>query len=353
MRLIHLAGFAVVVTCLALAASRQTAKSLVAPSARCDGVPLRGINLAGGEFNPEHLPGVYGKDYIYPQASSADYYRHRGFALIRMPFLWERVQPGLQQGLNRAELDRLQQSISTVASKGLRVILSPHNFGRYPIAGAPAPIGSSEVSIEAFADFWARMTRAFVGNTAIYAFGLMNEPHDMNGTWQAAAQAALDAIRGVDRRRRVLAPGDQWSGAWSWQMLNSNFLLNDMAHNVVYDAHQYFDADHSGTYALSYDESRADPDIGIRMVQPFVAWLHRHRVRGIITEFGAPNDDSRWLTVVDRFLRKLDCERIPAVYWAGGPWWGDYPLSAEPRDGHDAPIMSVLTERLGSTGRPR
>jgi endoglucanase len=41
-------------------------------------------------------------------------------------------------------------------------------------------------------------------------------------------------------------------------------------------------------------------------------------------------------------------EDIPWVYWAGGPWWGNYRLSAEPKKGIDAPIMSVLTKQYGT-----
>jgi hypothetical protein len=35
----------------------------------------------------------------------------------------------------------------------MRVILSPHNFGRYFLHGKETLIGTSGVSIEAFADF--------------------------------------------------------------------------------------------------------------------------------------------------------------------------------------------------------
>jgi hypothetical protein len=30
------------------------------------------------------------------------------------------------------------------------------------------------------------------------------------------------------------------------------------------------------------------------------------------------------------------------TYWAAGPWWGNYPLSVEPRNGQDRPQMAVL-----------
>jgi endoglucanase len=54
---------------------------------------------------------------------------------------------------------------------------------------------------------------------------------------------------------------------------------------------------------------------------------------------------------VERLLVFLAQEKIPWTYWAGGPWWGNYALSAEPKNGVDAPIMAVLAKDYGM-GRP-
>ena len=115
----------------------------------------------------------------------------------------------------------------------------------------------------------------------------------------------------------------------------------------MYEAHQYFDSDHTGTYQLGYALDGATADRGVEWVRPFAEWLKQHHVRGIITEFGVPNDDARWLELTRRLLAYLARENIPWTYWAGGPWWGDYPLSAEPKHGLDAPIMAVLTKDYG------
>jgi endoglucanase len=203
------------------------------------------------------------------------------------------------------------------------------------------------VPIDAFADFSYKVAKAFIGNDAIYALSLMNEPHDSNGLWKQTAQAGLDAIRRADHKRLVLAPGDQWSGAWSWRHYNNDFLLDDAASHIMYEAHQYFDIDHSGSYKQVYTLDGASPDGGVEWVRPFAEWLKEHRVKGIITEFGVPNDDPRWLDLTRRLLAYLAQENIPWTYWAGGPWWGNYRLSAEPKNGVDAPIMAVLTKDYG------
>ena len=307
----------------------------------------RGINLSGAELNPEENPPVYGKDYIYPPPRELDYYASKGFEVVRLPYRWERLQPSLFGKLDDVELCRIKSLVAAARARNMRVILSPHNFGRYLLDGNATIIGTAAVPIKAFADFSHKVAAAFAGNDAIYALSLMNEPHDSQGLWKEAAQAGLNAIRAADQTRLVLAPGDEWSGAWSWRRYNDQFLLDDPADLIVYEAHQYFDIDHSGTYKLGYELNGASPDRGVEWIRPFAEWLKQHRVRGIITEFGVPNNDLRWLELIDRLLPYLARERIPWTYWAGGSWWGDYPLSAEPQNGRDAPIMSVLTKDYG------
>ena len=145
----------------------------------------------------------------------------------------------------------------------------------------------------------------------------------------------------------MLVPGDGWSGAWTWQQNNQGLLLSDPANNLMYEAHQYFDRDGSGTYTQSYDASGAYPNIGIDRVQPFIDWLQANNQRGFISEFGVPNNDLRWLTVLDNFMTKLDDAGIGSTYWAGGPWWSNYPLSSEPINGKDAAVMPVLVKHPG------
>lgn len=325
----------------AAAAPSERVASLETPEA-ASYLFARGINLSGAELNPERNPGTYGKDYIYPSSGELDYFRSKGFDVVRLPFRWERLQHAPFADFDQAELARIKGFVAAAGARNMRVILSPHNFGRYLINGRETLIGTTPVPNEAFADFCQKLAAAFAGNDAIYALSLMNEPHDSNGLWKSAAQAGLNAIRKSDRGRLVLAPGDQWSGAWSWRRYNDDFLLDDPSDNIAYEAHQYFDLDRSGTYKVGYTLSGATEERGIDWVRPFVDWLKLHHVKGIITEFGVPNDDPRWLGLVQSLLVYLGRERIPWTYWAGGPWWGAYPLSAEPRNGSDAPIMSVL-----------
>jgi endoglucanase len=307
----------------------------------------RGMNLSTGSFNPERTPGIYGKDYIYPSPQDLDYYAHKAFTVVRLPYRWERLQHALFGELNEAELARIKSVVAAAQARNMRVILSPHNYGRYFLGGKEILIGTPSVPIAAFADFSQKVAAAFVGDTAVYGLSLMNEPHDSQGLWKETAQTALDAIRRADTKRLVLAPGDGWSGAWTWERYNHDFLLNDPSDNIMYEAHQYFDLDGSGTYKVGYALSVTSPDDGVERVRPFAQWLKLHHQRGIITEFGVPNDDVRWLELTRRLLSYLAQENIPWTYWTGGPWWGNYPLSAEPKNGADAPIMEILTKDYG------
>src|SRR5689334_15324327 len=149
----------------------------------------RGINLSGGENNAKRNPAVYGHDYIYPSPEELNYYAQKGFAVVRLPYRWERLQRVLFGDLDGAELGRLKQVVSAAADQHMQVILSPHNFGRYLHDGKDTLIGTDGVSIEAFADFSHKVAQAFAGNDAIYGLSLMNEPHDSQSLWQQTAQA--------------------------------------------------------------------------------------------------------------------------------------------------------------------
>lgn len=306
---------------------------------------LRGVNLAGAEFGPHKLPGTYGIDYTYPSASQLDYYQAKGVKLIRLPFRWERLQHCLYCPLDTAELGRIQQFVAAAGARDMMVILNAHNYARYN----GHLIGTNQVPNDAFGDFWRRLAWHFRGDSNIWAYGLMNEPHDTNGLWPAAAQAGVDGVRLVDWGHTILVSGDGWSGAWTWQQNNANLSVQDPANNFMYEAHQYFDSDGSGTYGSGYDANGAYTEIGVDRVKPFVDWLAARGAKGFIGEYGVPDNDARWLPVMASFLNYLDANGIASTYWAGGPWWGDYPLSIEPRNGADRPQMDVLTGAVQQT----
>jgi endoglucanase len=298
-----------------------------------------GVNLSGAEFGSS-LPGTFGTHYTYPTPAGLDYYRAKNRTLIRLPFKWERMQHAPNAPLDQGELSRLRGVLRAAHERGMHIILDVHNYGRYTFNGEEKGgshiIGSERLPYAAFADFWNRLAAAVKDEPGVWAYGLMNEPHDMGDPerWPRAAQAAVDAIRRIDGKTIILVPGDSWSSARRWRSVSEalNEKVRDPRNNLIFEAHCYFDKDQSGTYAKGYDEEGGSPDVGVDNVRPFVEWCREKNVRGLVGEYGVPDTDARWLVTLDRFLAYLQANNISATYWAGGPWWGKYPLSIEPAD---------------------
>jgi endoglucanase len=89
---------------------------------------LLGVNLAGAEFG-SNVPGVFGTDYTYPTHSEIDYYAAKGMGVVRLPFLWERIQRSEFGQLDAAELGRLDDVVSYATGRGLKIEIEPHNYG--------------------------------------------------------------------------------------------------------------------------------------------------------------------------------------------------------------------------------
>ena len=70
-------------------------------------------------------------------------------------------------------------------------------------------------------------------------------------------QAAVTAIRSTGDRRVAFVEGYPWSAAADWSAHHPRPWIADPLGKVRYEAHEYWDADRSGRYALSYAEERA------------------------------------------------------------------------------------------------
>ncbi|MDP3432088.1 MAG: cellulase family glycosylhydrolase, partial [Bacteroidota bacterium] len=193
-----------------------------------------GVNLAGGEFGK--IPGIYGKDYTYPTAGELDYYSSKGLRLFRLPFKWERLQPVLNGELDSTEVSRLMYVVAEADKRDMVVLLDCHNYGRRNIGGTNYIIGSPQVSVQSFANFWTRMAGVFKTKNAkksnIWGYDIMNEPHDMLASvkWFDIAQEAIAGIRSIDLNTNIIVSGDGWSGAWVFGIPGSK---SDILKNLV------------------------------------------------------------------------------------------------------------------------
>ncbi len=324
---------------------------------------LRGVNLCGAEFGQAHLPGVFNTDYTYNSEASFRYFAAKNLGLIRLPVRWERLQPVLGGPLDAQNLALLKQDIAWAAAHGALVSIDIHNYGRYGIEeNGQLNIyiidnvysNVTKVSRNDLADFWVKISNEFQNEPAVYSYDLMNEPHDMGtANWKAISQTVLSAIRANGDGKLIMIPGDNWSGAYSWiEIHGASSWISDPMNSFVYEAHQYFDSDNSGSYASSYDaELSKNPNlatVGATRLSPFVTWCRNNNVRGYLGEYGIPNTDARWMTVLDNFLTALDAAGFPGTYWAAGEWWGDYALSVQPQNDFtiDRPQLGILARHL-------
>jgi endoglucanase len=324
---------------------------------------LRGVNLAGAEFGEIHIPGVFNTDYTFNSETSFAYFAARSLGLMRIPFFWERVQPTLRGPLDSAYLGLLKQNVAWAKAHGNRVVLDLHNFARYRfneggklneyvidnLYGGVVRVSSGD-----FADVWARLSTEFSNEPAVYAYGLMNEPHDMGtADWRTISRIALNAIRNNGDTKLITVPGADYASAEFWPVVNgATAWIVDPANNFVYEAHTYFDRDNSGSYQRTYDQELALdstlPTRGQRRLKNFTDWCQTNHVRGYLGEYGVPNTDARWLAVLDGFLTALDAVGLDGTYWAAGEWWGNYNLSVQPLNNftEDRPQLGTLEGHL-------
>jgi hypothetical protein len=305
--------------------------------------PGFGVNLSGMEFGTTSVP----------TASELNYYNSKGLKFIRVPFLWERIQPTLGGSLNSTYLGQLDGVVAAAKTNGMSVMIDMHNYCRYPYNGSV--IGSGSASIANYQDVWTKIATHYASESAIWGYDIMNEPNTLGGAnWQNIAQAAITGIRSVDNNHVIVIEGDNWSHGNTWATYNDGLKnLSDPQNNLVYQAHQYFDSDGSGTYSnTTVSGNGANSNTGVNLITPFVNWLKSNNKKGIVGEYGIPNnnDQTNWNTLLTNFLSYLQTNCVGGTYWAGGPAWGSYVLSCEPNGSTDAPQMAVLSKftTLGS-----
>lgn len=309
-------------------------------------MPYRGVNLSGADFGASNLPGREGYDYDWPTSTEVDYYMSKGMTAFRVGFLWERLQPTANGELATTYASKLDALVTYATSKGAHVVLDPQNFARY----YGNVVGSSQVPNSVFADFWRRLAQKYGSNPNVM-FNLVNEPHDMpTEQWVSAANAAIAAIRAAGAKNTVVAPGNGWTGAWTWDSSgygtpNSVAMLNisDPANNTLFEAHQYLDTDGGGETG-----SCVSATIGSERLAPFVKWLRANGKKGFLGEFAAGSNATcnAAITEMLNYMQASSDVLAGWLWWGGGPAWGNYIFLLEPTNGKDAPQMALLTPFL-------
>jgi endoglucanase len=307
---------------------------------------FHGVNLPQAGFAPGKIPGIHAKDYLWPSPSDIALYAGIGANIVRVAFLWERMQPALNQPLDQQELSRLDAIVDAAQERQVSVILDVHNYGLYN----KRLIGSTALPISAFTDLWKRIALHYRDRPHV-VFGLMNEPHKHDAeAWASIAQSAIDAIRQTGAKQTILVPGTKWSGAHAWHSKNGRLsnaealeAIEDPAHNIVFEVHQYFDADTSGTHATC-----VAADIGVKRLGAFTGWLRKTGHRGFLGEFGA-SKDPLCIEALDRTLKFMADNNdvwYGWTYWAAAKWFGNYMFNIYPPDPERYPQVTVLRRAM-------
>jgi len=327
--------------CLFAGLSALMASAQAAQGACLGDKPLRGVNIAGAEFNGERMPGKLFKDYTYPTPADLRYFAEQGANAIRMPFRWERVQRILGSPLDAGEVALIGQVVASARELGLCVILDAHNFGSY----ATQPLGTPMMPLSALSDFWLRMREAFPDPDNV-AFGLMNEPaRAARADWAKAAQDAVTALRNGGSKHRLPVSGAGWTGAHDWAERHDGLSnaeafakLNDPLRRSVLELHQYADKDASGTHS-----DCIAPAAMQAIMKRVTDWAKASDQRLFLGEFGvAPTPEC-----LDTLKAQLEATQNPSwagwTYWAAGAWWGPtYAFGVHPINGVARPQLAVL-----------
>jgi endoglucanase len=318
--------------------------ALLMPIAHAQALKYAGVNLAGAEFNASRRPGTLYKDYVYPTAGDFAYFAGQGMNTIRLPFLWERLQPQAMGVLDTTQLGLIKKAVSQAKANSQYIILDVHNYAKYN----GTRIGSDEVTAATLADLWQRLAIEF-GNDEAVIFGLMNEPNAIPAAdWAVAAQASIDAIRAAGASNLILVPGTAWTGAHSWASSyyggsNAQALaaIRDPANRFAFEVHQYLDSDYSGTSGEC-----VGPTIGVDKLRGFTAWLREQGKTGFLAEFGGGANET-CNQAVENMLAHIEQNGdvwLGWTWWAAGAWWKpDYPFNVHPdKDGSAKPQMGIL-----------
>jgi endoglucanase len=314
-------------------------------------VQYRGVNLSGAEWGSGSF-SVLDSSY-YPNATETAYFAGKNMNLIRFPFRWERLQRSLNGAFDAIELAKIKTSVNYALQTGQYVVLDQHNSARYAVSGTEYLVGSSQVPISAFADFWGKLAAEYKNEPRVM-FGLTNEPHDMKtSTLVSAYNAAIVAIRAAGATNTVLVSGNGYSSASGWNSLiyvdgefstNATHMLQvvDSTNNIVFEAHQYLDSNGSGAGTECVSTT-----IGAERLATFTNWLKTNGKRGYLGEFGTPNTATCQSAVIGMLQHMKDNASVYFgwTWWAAGSKWdwdpkNPYILNLEPySDGSDRPQM--------------
>jgi len=289
-----------------------------------------GINESGAEFGEKNFTGVYGKEYTWYDFKAMDKMMEQGMNMFRLNFLMERITPNtLTSPHDALYVGNLTEQVNYLTSKGAYAMIQPHNYGRF--------LGEIITDVSSFKTWWQNLAVLYKDNPLV-VFDTNNEYHDMPQSLVFDLnQAAIDGIRAAGATQQYITPeGNSWTGAWTWiSSGNGDSLidLKDPEDKLIYQMHQYLDSDGSGTSAECVSST-----IFAERLQAATQWLRENGKKGVIGEYAAGNN-AQCTEALKGGLQLLQDNGdiwMGAMWWAAGPWWGDYIYNMEPSSSNAA-----------------
>lgn len=256
-----------------------------------------------------------------------------GLRLFRVPFLWERMQTTLDGALDTNYFALYNSLITHILAKGdATVVIDPHNYARYN--GAIIGASGSGVTVDNFVNFWNLLAANWKTRADLVVFGLMNEPNSMSSnTWFATAQAVITSLRNNGFTNTITVPGNFYTGAWTWKSTDSwistdspvisnadmALTITDPLNNIVFEVHQYFDSDSSGS-SSTCDSTKTASSV----FSDLASWAETNDKYIYLGEFaGADNTACQTLLTGVFSYAAANPRFLGTTWWSGGPWWGD------------------------------
>ena len=281
------------------------------------------------------------------------------FNIFRLPVGWQYLQDSLGATLNAGNAGTYDQLVQACLKTGAHCIIDIHNYARWN----GAIIGQSGgPTNDQFANLWSQLAKKYAGDANV-VMGLMNEPHDSKclyllcffilltsvtvpdiNSWSQAVQAAVTAIRTAGATEQlILLPGNSYTSAGSFVSTGSAAALNSVKDSdgttskLIFDVHNYFDSDGSGTNPECTSNKIADG------FQPLVSFLQSNNRQALVTELGGGSSTQSCLTDICQALDFLNANSdvyLGWVGWAAGSFASSYPLSLLPSGSTDVPLVT-------------
>jgi endoglucanase len=299
----------------------------------CEGVNLSGMEWGGNQpgqsstlvvpaNNATPQSAKVGLQYA-PTSQEESYYVGKGMNIIRLPFLWEYLQPwGTSNNMSfyKPYDTALISVIQKANAAGLTVLIDCHNYGRY----YNQDISNNPTLQAVFANLWQQIA-ADTKSMNVY-YDLMNEPHDLadNNGWVAALNGAITAIRGTGATNPIFVEGLEYASAGAWQSSTAPYYsaIKDSGNNLVFEAHQYFDSAYSGD---ANDCGNGSSAANIQnAIQPWMSWLQQNKARGFLGEFNVSTTSQcqASFTGLLTYLQQNSSVVMGWSWWAAGVGWG-------------------------------